>query len=398
MMSPHVLDRIDPRALGEKLQHARKRCGFTQADAARVLDVARTTITAIEKGDRRITSEELLALAGAYGTPVSDFVSERPAVEPFEVQFRAAIRRSEADENQIESVIAEWEDLCRNYVELEELSGAALAWNYPPEYQVEKIRTEAAAESLALRERARLGLGDGPIPLLRDILEQEVGLRIFYIPMPSTYSEIYAYEDRLGACMAVNLNHPEERRRWSMSHGYLHFLVHRRVPVFHYEGQYQRIPRSERLAEAFALYFLMPTSGLVKRFGSYKAAGKFTPADLCTLAHYYGVAVEAVVYRLESLSLLPAGTWDTLKDRGFRVRKAQSQLGLTELPHRADRLPLHYQHLAIEALDQGRITEGRFARLMKLGRLEARGVAALLREHSSGMADSADFDLTESRE
>lgn len=398
MLPPHVLDRLDARLLGQKLQNARKRRGFTQADAARVLDVARTTITAIEKGDRRIATDELLALAAAYGSPVSDFVSERPAVEPFEVQFRAALRRSDADEQQIESVMAEWEDLCRNYLELEEITGAPLARSYPSEYNVENIKTEAAAESLALRERARLGLGDGPIPLLRDILEQEVGLRIFFIQMPSAYSEMYAYDDRLGACMAVNLNHPEERRRWSMSHGYLHFLAHRRSPVFHYEGQYQRMPESERLADAFAMYFLMPTSGLVKRFGSYKAAGKFTPADLCTLAHYYGVGVEALVYRLESLSLLPAGTWETLRDRGFRVRQAQSELGITDLPQRADRLPLHYQHLAIEALDQGRITEGRFARLMKLSRLQARGVAATLREHSSGMDTSGDLDLTASRE
>ncbi len=396
-MAAKVLDQIDPRILGERLQQARKRRGLTQADAAEILDVARTTITAIEKGERRVKAEELLALAGAYGQPVSDFVADRPQIEPFEVQFRASIRRSDTDEKKIEEVIGEWEELCRYYLELEEVVGAPLARNYPPEYQVERIRTDAAAESIALRERARLGLGDGPIPLLRDILEQEVGIRIFYIEMPAAFSEIYAYDERLGACMAVNQNHPEERRRWSMSHGYLHFLAHRRTPVFHYAGQYQRMPESERLAEAFAMYFLMPTSGLVKRFSAYKASGKFTPADLCTLAHYYGVAVESLVYRLESLSLLPAGTWDNLKERGFRVRKAQSELGLSELPQRTDRVPLHYQHLAIEALDQGLVTEGRFARLMRMPRLEARRVAAVLREHSSGMEGASDVDLTEMR-
>lgn len=396
-MATKVLESVDMRELGQRLQQARKRRGLTQADAAEVLGVARTTITAIEKGERRLKPEELLALAEAYARSVSDLVADRPHIEPFEVQFRAAIRRSDKDEAKIEAVIEDWEDLCRNYLELEQIVGAPLAQNYPPEYQVESIRIDAAGESIALRERSRLGLGDGPIPLLRDMLEQEVGLRIFYMEMPPSFSEMYAYDKQLGGCMAVNLNHPEEKRRWSMAHGYLHFLAHRFTPVFHYSGQYQRMPESERLAEAFAMHFLMPTSGLVKRFSAYKASGKFTPADLCTLAHYYGVAVEALVRRLESLDLLPAGTWENLRDRGFRVRKAQAELGLSEIPQRTDRVPLHYQHLAIEAFDQGLITEGRFARFLRLDRLESRRVAAALREHSSGMDDASTLDLTELR-
>ena len=389
------MDNVDMRELGNRLQHARKRRGLTQADAAEVLGVARTTITAIEKGERRVDAEELIKLADAYGRPVSDFVADRPYIKPLDVQFRAAIRRSDAEEDKISGVIQDWEDLCRDYLELEKIVGAPLARNYSPEYQVEKIRIDAAAESIALRERSRLGLGDGPIPLLRDMLEQEVGLRIFFLEMPAKFSEMYAYEENLGGCLAVNVNHPEARRRWSLAHGYLHFLAHRQMPVFHYEGQYQRVPESERLADAFAMHFLMPTSGIVKRFSAYKSSGKFTPADLCTLAHYYGVAVEALVHRLESLDLLPTGTWEKLMHRGFRVRKAQAELGLSEIPQRPDLVPLHYQHLAIEAFDQGLITEGRFARLLRVDRLEARRVAAALREHSSGINDASSLDLSE---
>jgi len=383
------------RELGQRLQHARKKRGLTQADAAEILGVARTTVTAIEKGERRLEARELIKLANAFGRPVSDFVAERPNIEPLEVQFRAAIRRSDEDEQKITRVIEGWEELCRDYLELEQIVGAPLAKNYPPEYQAEKIRVDAAAESIALRERSRLGLGDGPVPLLRDMLEQEVGLRIFYLEMPAKFSEMYAFDEQVGGCLAINVNHPEERRRWSLAHGYLHFLAHRQMAIFHYSGQYQRVPESERLADAFAMYFLMPTSGIVKRFSAHKASGKFTPADLCTLAHYYGVAVEALVHRLESLDLLPAGTWEKLMHRGFRVRKAQAELGLSELPQRADSVPLHYQHLAIEALDQGLITEGRFARFLRVDRLEARRVAAALREHSSGMEEASSFDLSE---
>ncbi|MFM6127188.1 MAG: ImmA/IrrE family metallo-endopeptidase [Sphaerospermopsis kisseleviana] len=387
-MATNILDTIDLRNLGELLQQARKKCGITQADAAKVIDAARTTIVAIEKGERRLKPNELIKLARAYGRAVSDFVRQGPVEQPFEVQFRAAYKRSEEEEAQIRPIIQRLEELCRNYLELEKIMDAPLPRNYPQEYDVTNMPIEAAAESMAIAERQRLGLGDGPISLLRDILEQNVGLRIFYLEMPSKYSGIYSYDEQLGGCIAINANHPEERRRWSLAHEYLHFLAHRRKPVLDYEEQYKRKPECERLADIFPDHFLMPTSGLLKRFNDmYRASGKFTPTNLFTLAHYYGVSIEALINRLEALKLLPYGTGKRLRERGLKVRKVQQQLGLPDIPQRTDGVPIHYQHLAIEALDQGLITEGRFADVLGVDRLEARRIAEALREHSSGMLE-----------
>lgn len=394
-MATNILDNIDMSRLGELLQQARNKCGITQADAAKAIDVARTTIVAIEKGERRLKPNELIKLARAYGRSVSDFVQPRPVIQPFEVQFRAAYRRNEAEENLIKPTILRLEEFCRNYLELEEIMEAPLPQNYPQEYEVTNMPIEAAAESIANTERQRLGLGDAPIPRLRDVLEQSVGLRIFYLQMPPKYSEAYSYDEKLGGCMAINANHPEERRRWSLAHGYLHFLAHRRKPVVDFDGQYQRLPESERLAEAFPKYFLMPTSSLLKQFNDlHRSHGKFTPTNLFTLAHYYGVSVESLVYRLEEMALLPSGTWDRLRDRGLKVRQVQQELGLENIAQRNDLTPIHYQHLAIEALDQGIITEGRFADFLGVDRLEARRIAEALREHSSGMMEeTANLDL-----
>ncbi|MFB2893045.1 ImmA/IrrE family metallo-endopeptidase [Aerosakkonemataceae cyanobacterium BLCC-F50] len=394
-MTINILDNIDLRKLGELLQQARKKCGMTQADAAEVIDAARTTIVAIEKGERRLKPKELIKLARAYGRAVSDFVRPSPVVEPFEVQFRAVYRRTDEEEAQINPIILRLEELCRNYLELEKIMDAPLPRNYPQEYEVTNMPIEAAAESIAIAERQRLGLGDGPIPVLRDVLEQSVGLRIFYLEMPSKYSGIYSYDEQIGGCIAINANHPEERRRWSLAHEYLHFLAHRRKPVFDYENQYQRKPESEKLADSFPDYFLMPTSGLLKRFNDmYQTHNKFTPTNLFTLAHYYGVSIEALSNRLESIQLIPSGTLDRLRDRGLKVRKVQQELGLKEIPQRSDLVPTHYQHLAIEALDQGLITEGRFADFLGVDRLKARRIAEILREYSSGiMEETAHLDL-----
>ncbi|MCY7331681.1 MAG: XRE family transcriptional regulator [Pseudanabaena sp. CAN_BIN31] len=387
-MTSNILDDIDIGKLGELLQQARKKCGLTQADAAKFIDAARTTIVAIEKGDRRIKPNELIKLARAYGRSISDFVQSRPVIQPFEVQFRTANRQSEDEDLLISPSIAHLEELCRNYLELEGIMDAPLPQNYPQEYEVSNMPIEAAAESIAIAERQRLGLGDSPVAHLRNILEQSVGLRIFYIKMPPKYSEVYSFDDQLGGCMAINANHPEERRRWSLAHGYLHFLAHRRKPVVDFDGQYQRLPESERLAEAYPKYFLMPTSSLLKQFNDmHRSHGKFTPTNLFTMAHYYGVSVEALIYRLEGMALLPSGTWDRLRDRGLKVRKVQQEMGFGAIVQRSDMTPIHYQHLAIEALDQGLITEGRFANFLGADRLEARRIAEVLRDHSSGILE-----------
>lgn len=394
-MATNILDTIDLRKLGELLQQARKKRSMTQADAAKVIDAARTTIVAIEKGERRLKPNELIKLARAYGQAVSDFVRPIPAIEPFAIQFRAAYQRSEQEEARIDLIVQRLEELCQNYLELEEIMDAPLPRNYPQAYEVTNMPIEASAESIAIAERQRLGLGDGPIPLLRDTLEQSVGLRIFYLEMPSKYSGVYSYDRRLGGCVAINANHPEERRRWSLAHEYLHFLAHRQKPTLDYEDQYQRKPESERLADTFPDYFLMPTSGLFKRFNDMcQAHGKFTPTNLFTLAHYYGVSVEALTNRLEAMKLLSSGTGERLRDRGLKVRKVQQELGLESIPQRTDIVPIHYQHLAIEAFDQGLITEGRFADFLGVDRLEARRIAEALREHSSGMIEeTAHLDL-----
>src|SRR3954447_25927843 len=115
-MDAHALRSIDPATIGERLAAARRARGLTQQDAAEALGVARTTITAMEKGDRRPRASELVKLAQLYGRPVGDFVRADTASQPnFVVQFRAVRAAEEAGVN---ADIQRFEELCRWYVEL----------------------------------------------------------------------------------------------------------------------------------------------------------------------------------------------------------------------------------------------------------------------------------------
>src|SRR5262249_53420667 len=158
--------------------------------------------------------------------------------------------------------------------------------------------------------------------------------------MDRSISEMYAYNDQVGGCLAVNKIHPEERRRWSLAHGYFHFLATRLKPeVLLTNGYgYQRKPESERFADAFARYFLMPSAGLIRRFNDVAKSSRVTPETLCTWANYYGVSVQAITERLESMRLLPTGTWEKI-DANIRVRDVQQRLGLDAIPSQDSRTP-----------------------------------------------------------
>ena len=84
-----ILEQLDPRVLGGRLQDARKAAGLTQQQVADALGVARTTVVAIEKGERRISANELVRFAKICHRSVSDFVSRKTVTESFVPQFRA---------------------------------------------------------------------------------------------------------------------------------------------------------------------------------------------------------------------------------------------------------------------------------------------------------------------
>ena len=205
-MEANPLLHINPKILGEQLQQSRKRVGMTQDAAAEQIGLARTTLISIEKGDRVVKPGELIKLARAYGRPITDFVSGRNHVDSFAVQFRGPAFRSPDDDQSIEPDILKFEQLCENYIELERITESPLNRKYPAEYSVVGRDLNQAAENIAMMERHRLNLGDGPVSRLRDILEQDVGIRIFYIELHGSFSEMYVYNDQLGGCLAINSN------------------------------------------------------------------------------------------------------------------------------------------------------------------------------------------------
>jgi Zn-dependent peptidase ImmA (M78 family)/DNA-binding XRE family transcriptional regulator len=373
-MEKHILQQLDPKILGGRLQEARKACGFTQQVVADRLEIARTTLVAIEKGERRVSPNELISLAAFYGRGVSGLVSRQTMTEGFVPQFRAAWKSLFTEHPELEESAIELQRLSEDYLELEKLCDMPLRKSYPPIYEISGASAEQVAEEVATAERNRLGIGDGPLSNLRERLENDVGLRMFYLPMASKIAGLFAYNDELGGCIGINSGHPRDRRHWSLAHEYGHFLTGRYQSEITFLSEKKRVSVSERFADSFATHFLMPASGLNRRFTEMHRSSErgITLAHVCALADLYEVSVQALVLRLQDLRRLPSGTWSRLEEEGFKVRSAQQLLGIDANPLIRDMLPRRYLDLAILAYRQDKLSEGQLARMLRTDRVTAR--------------------------
>lgn len=354
---------------------ARKAAGLTQQEAAEQLGVSRPTLIAIEKGTRAVKPDELVKLAALYSRTVNELVRPGPEPRPIEPQLRTSLRMGV--DSGLQDAIAELQAFADDYRTLEEIAGAEAFRHFPPEVSVpQRVDVGAFAEDVAIRERSRLHLGDQPVYELRSLVEQ-AGVHVFYGGLPSQVAGLYAFVADLGYCILINRKHPPERRRWTLSHEYAHFLADRHRPGVDFVQEPKRKPLSERFADAFAASFLMPETAIRRYFLAItERTGDFQTADLSRLAHHFYVSVHAAALRMEELGLLGRGTWDALTERGFKPGAARRLLGLPIRSSSEDPFPERYRYLAVQAYIQEAISEGQLARYLHTDRVTAREIVA----------------------
>jgi Zn-dependent peptidase ImmA (M78 family)/transcriptional regulator with XRE-family HTH domain len=367
-----VLENRNPKELGERLRVARSNAGLTQQKAADDLKMARTTLIAIEKGERRVRASEFRDMVALYRVSVNEFFqSETPTVE-LVPQFRALPGASDAAATEAARMLSE---LASAEVELERILGMPLRRDYPPERRVGSGDVREQAEDAALEMRQRFGLGLSPISDIFSLLEREVGIRIFIRPLRSgAISGLFAFGETVGACMLLNRNHPRERRALTAAHEYAHFLSSRQLPDVLSEPRPRSQSREERFASAFATALMMPASAIRRRFEDLRReAARFSPRHLILLAHQFNVSEEALCRRLEEMDLVRAGMWESLRARGFSGALVREVLGDKAHVQETFVSPRVW-YLASEAYRRGLLGEGQLARRLGLDRVTVRAM------------------------
>ena len=366
-----IIEGIDPNKLGDRLRIARSAAGLTQEDAANKLKVARTTLVAIEQGQRRVRADELRLLADAYGIGINELFRDSAIHLDLAAKFRRIIGNAPRCE-ETEAAVRLLNRLAASMVELEGRLNQHLHFHYPPEKSIYPGDIEQQAEDLALDIRHKLGIGLSPIADIVTLVELELGIRIFLRPIDSSISGLFAYDPAIGPCMLINSKHSAERQAQTVAHETGHFLVTRTSPDI-ISGSVSENSREEKFVVFFALSFLMPATAVRRRFRDICAiSDHFSPRHLILMAHALNVSVEAMCRRLEGLQLLPNGTYDSLKNRGLAVetiKKAIGERGAVSLVRTPPRLIL----LAVEAYKKQLFSEGQLCKMLAMDRVELRG-------------------------
>jgi Zn-dependent peptidase ImmA (M78 family)/DNA-binding XRE family transcriptional regulator len=371
------LHHVDPADAGERLRIAREGAGITQAAAAASIKIARTTLVAIEQGQRRVRIDELQQLAGLYGTSVNALLRQEALHVDLAPRFRKLVGSNEADADAAVQLMA---DLAKAEVELENLLGVSRVRDYPPERPILRGDVRAQAEQDATELRQRLGLGISPVSDIVTLLELELGVRVYVRRFDPRISGLFAYDEALGPCILLNANHPRDRRTQSAAHECGHFLSTRREPEILHKDDAEN-SREERYANAFGRAFLTPTRSVMQKFQEVTAGSdRLTRRHIIVLSHFFGVSREAMVRRLEELELAKLGTWDWFQaNGGITDEQARQVLGDLPAPDAskvdADRpTTLRLNLLAAAAYQQGLLSEGQLSRLLRLDRVELREI------------------------
>lgn len=366
------LDDVDPKKLGHRLKEARLLASITQEQAANKIEVARTTVVAIEKGNRKIRPVELATLCKLYNVSASQLIKEEKIAVDFAIRFRKDQRCDDnADASQY--AVQLLTDLSNAAVELERILGRTSNYVWLPEQPLLHGNLIRQAEDAANSLRHRLGLGLAPINDIVSLFEIELGFRIFIRPIDSKISAAFAFDPAIGPCVLLNSKHPAKRRSFSVAHEGGHYISSRDMLDVYYDNRIES-SREEKYANAFAREFLMPAAAIRQRFyDTQNREGKFSPRHLIILAHTFHVTPEAMCRCLETIKLLKNGTYDSLRERGFNGQAVSQVLG-DQVDSKPLSLPPRLAFLAAEAYNEGYLSEGQLSDMLHLDQVELRSL------------------------
>ncbi|MFB9342208.1 ImmA/IrrE family metallo-endopeptidase [Aminobacter aganoensis] len=380
-------DQLTPEQLGDRIRVARENASKTQANAAEAIGVARTTLVAMEKGVRRVKISELQQLARLYGTSANALLRKEAVHVELAPKFRKLANNEEQSVAQAAELMAQ---LVRAEVELESLLGIERVHNLPPERRILLGDVRQQAEQHALDLRHWLGLGLSPIVDIVSILEMQMGVRVYVRRLAAKISGLFAYDEKVGACILLNANHPLDRRTQTAAHELGH-LVATRMDVEVSEIDELENSREEKYANAFARGFLTPAQAVRQKFAEVTAgATSLTRRHVIVLAHFFHVSREAIVRRLEELQLTKKGTWDWFVANGS-ITDEQARQVLGEAFRRdplkdeaALPVSLKASLMANQAAKRGLLSEGQIARLLHLDRVQVRDILSDIDAEESG--------------
>lgn len=350
--------------VAKKLEYARSRAGLKLGTVEELTGIGKSSLSEFENGKREPKLSQLQQLAQIYHRSMSFFLDDRP-LPTEQVLWRE--RPLESPE-ELESRFLK---LCNQYRSLEEWCSDVVTPKLPSVTSKPEDISYADAQELAARVRKELGLGDRPAFQLARALEEDCGIKLFYLSFEPRGAAASTKDERFGMAVLLNALNPRWRRNYDLAHELFHLLV---WDVFRPKDESRSMPeeREEQLANCFASYLLMPDEPVRSAVEHRKQGGNLSHEALFEVARQFDVSAEALVWRLHFLYNLGAARSEQTRELAEKIRasvRIYEERQWEDTPPPA--WPERYKTLATKALRHGEVSLGRFAEYLDMTRRQA---------------------------
>lgn len=347
--------------LGTRLKHVRDQLGLTAQQVNKETGIGASSLSEWENGKREPSFSQLSSLASAYSKDVSFFLSEEPLQDKEVVLWREKPSSEQAGD--IENKLL---SLAKQYQRLEQLCGdprpCKLEQSNIP---VDKFnRTTACA--LAHKFQEKHSLGSRPANSLRSVLEEYCRVKVFHLDFEPSGTAACTRSEQFGAAILLNSNNIRWRRNFDLAHELFHLLTWNSFRKGHAVAETS--PKEESLANQFASCLLMPTGPLTLAV-NFQSDENFQLDydDLFEISRQFDVSALALVWRLVDMRFI---TRDAAKEiiESIQMRVAIWDRRKSGTPPLR---PVRFEALALEAVEKGLISTGKFAQFMGISRAAA---------------------------
>jgi len=352
--------------LSKRIIDAREAAGFTIIKAARKLGFKNyQTLSAIEKGARKINAHELIMIARLYGRSLDYFLESDIAPDPGPLWRKMA----KTDVNQVQR---QFLSFLENYSNLEHLLGLKRQWkDIQKNYDRDDFSDNGfeRADKLGADIHNFLDLGSRPSSNLLNVLENTFRFKILHLPLGDGVSGASVVDNILGVGVLINANDAPWRRNFDLAHELFHVISWN---VFSPEeiGNGTTKTRPEQYADIFASSLLLPETHLLDALKETATDNEVRLIDIIELAKGFGVSTEAILWRLVNLKTLKQSQAQKVLDNPKFLDLDRSMRRKLYKGDRPSKFPSRFISLACRCLMEGKISRGTFAEYLEIDRSE----------------------------
>lgn len=344
--------------IGRRIKDERIRQNLTQdelIDNAQ-LDWERQTLGQVEKGERELKAWELSKIAHVLRVDMAAFFPREdiPSQQPFVLwrQQPEKYQRLEAD----------FVRLCKDYKFVEDLNSIkSNSFRELPRQSIDlKSYTYADAYALAERIRSDLDLGDFPSASFVKVLEEKFGIKFFFNELDGNGSAAASVSE-YGLCILISASEPSWRQHFSIAHELFHIITWDDKLLSQVQADKRLWDHNEKLANAFAAGFLVPTEALHREVRFLAKENKLNGAGVVAIARQFGVSLEALLWRMAGLFIIKRDVvGSTLRDEQLRALDHESRSEAFAPYYLSNR----FVRLAYVAYENGEISRARLAKIL----------------------------------